>query len=360
MSTKLKKGMMIDMAKTNRLGNIKAKYTADLKQSEATIHQSTINNDDDESSPLADLVSQIQIKYDSDKIYYGNPDEFKLYPNEKIRLKPHTGDKKELLRDSIRQDGVLDPALVWIKDGEKIILAGQNRNIICKEENLQLPYIIKEIQDSKQADRIVVVTNLHNRQHNEMLPSELCSMLSCLIDSYDDDIYKGDIIKDIDNEFKLERNQIYRVLSFKKLIPQLLEMLDKKLMPMYAGYTLASVNKEKQNTLYHFIHDNNIEKISKKNIDALMTRPEAPWEISFLKKAFGLEISEKKRIRKNTVIDNRQLQKYLFEGEQADIQNTVISTLDLRYQIYKKMKEHNITYSEEEVLNAVEQYLINK
>lgn len=359
MSTKLKKGMVIDMAKTNRLGNIKAKYTADLKQSEATIHQSTINNDD-ESSPLADLVSQIQVKYDSDKIYYGNPDEFKLYPNEKIRLKPHTGDKKELLRDSIRQDGVLDPALVWIKDGEKIILAGQNRNIICKEEHLQLPYIIKEIQDSKQADRIVVVTNLHNRQHNEMLPSELCSMLSCLIDSYDDDIYKGDIIKDIGNEFKLERNQIYRVLSFKKLIPQLLEMLDKKLMPMYAGYTLASVSKEKQDALYHFIYDNNIEKISKKNVDALMSRPEAPWEISFLRRAFGLEKPEKKRVRKNTVIDNLQIQKYLFEGEQADIQNTLINTLNLRYQIYKKMEEHNITYSEEEVLNAVEQYLKNK
>lgn len=127
-----------------------------------------------------------------------------------------------------------------------------------------MPYIIKEIQDSRQADRIVVVTNLHNRQHNEMLPSELCSMLSCLIASYDDDIYKGDIIKDIGNEFKLERNQIYRVLSFKKLIPQLLEMLDKKLMPMYAGYTLASVSKEKQDALYHFIHDNDIEKISKK------------------------------------------------------------------------------------------------
>lgn len=348
------------MAKTNRLNDIKAKYTADSKQPESVkaVRQNIVN--DDESSPLADIVSQIQIKYDSDKIYYGNPDEFKLYPNEKIRLKPHTGDKKELLRDSIKQDGVLDPALVWIKDGEKIILAGQNRNIICKEENIQLPYIIKEIQNSRQADRIVVVTNLHNRQHNEMLPSELCSMLSCLIDSYNNDIYKGDIIKDIGNEFKLERNQIYRVLSFRKLIPELLEMLDKKLMPMYAGYTLASVNIEKQNALYDFIISNNIEKISKKNVDALMARQEAPWEKSFLRKAFGLEMSEKKRTRKNTVIENLRIQEYLFEGEQSNIQDTIINTLNMRYQIYKKMKEHNMTYSEREIFNAIEQYLKNK
>lgn len=348
------------MAKANRLGGIKAKYTADLKQSEPvhTVHQD-INNDD-ESSPLADLVSQIQVKYDSDKIYYGDPDEFKLYPDEKIRLKPHTGDKKELLRDSIKKDGVLDPALVWIKNGEKIILAGQNRNIICKEENMKLPYIIKEIQDSRQADRIVVVTNLHNRQHNEMLPSELCSMLSCLIDSYDNDVYKGDIIKDIGSEFKLERNQIYRVLSFRKLIPELLEMLDKKLMPLYAGYTLASVNVEKQNTLYNFIQDNNIEKISKKNVDALMVRQEAPWEISFLRKAFGLEINEKKRTQKNTIIENARIQEYLFDGDKNSIQDTVIDTLNMRYQIYKKMKEHNMAYSEKEVLNAIEQYLKNK
>ncbi|NDO52042.1 hypothetical protein FMM75_22635 [Lachnospiraceae bacterium MD335] len=348
------------MAKTNRLGNIKAKYTADSKQptSVQSVHQDLTN--DDESSPLAELVNQIQVKYDSDKIYYGEPDEFKLYPNEKIRLKPHTGDKKELLRDSIKKDGVLDPALVWIKDGEKIILAGQNRNIICKEENIKLPYIIKEIQDSKQADRIVVVTNLHNRQHNEMLPSELCSMLSCLIDSYDDDIYKGDIIKDIGNEFKLERNQIYRVLSFRKLTPELLEMLDKKMMPLYAGYTLASVSIEKQNALYEFIKNNDIEKISKKNVDALMTRQESPWDMSFLRKAFGLEIPEKKRTKKNTVIENAQIQEYLFDTDKNNIQATVVDALNMRYQIHKKMREYNIAYSEKEVLNMIEEYLKNK
>ncbi|MDE5824002.1 MAG: hypothetical protein K2H91_04875 [Lachnospiraceae bacterium] len=348
------------MAKTNRLGNIKAKYTAEAKSQERipAIHQNHAS--DDELSPLADLVNQIQTKYDSDKIYYGNPDEFKLYPNEKIRLKPHTGDKKELLRESIRQDGVLDPALVWIKDGEKIILAGQNRNIICREENMQLPYIVKEIQDPKQADRIVVVTNLHNRQHNEMLPSELCSMLSCLIDSYDNDIYKGDIIKDISSEFKLERNQIYRVLSFRKLIPEFLTMLDNKLMPMYAGYTLASINRDKQIILYDFIKDSKIEKISKKNVDALMTRPEAPWEISFLRKAFGMEFSEKKRNRKKTIIDNTKIQPYLFEGESNKIQDTVVSIMNMRYKIHQKLKEHDIEYSENEVLSAIDLYLKNK
>ncbi|MDE7477954.1 MAG: ParB N-terminal domain-containing protein [Lachnospiraceae bacterium] len=348
------------MAKTNRLGNIKAKYATEAKVQESVLAAHQEDTSDDETSPLADLVSQIQVKYDSDKIYYGNPDEFQLYPNEKIRLKPHTGDKKELLRESIKQDGVLDPALVWMTNGEKIILAGQNRNIICKEENMQLPYIVKEIQDTRQADRIVVVTNLHNRQYNEMLPSELCSMLSCLIDSYDNDVYKGDIIKDISSEFKLERNQIYRVLSFRKLIPELLDLLDKKLMPMYAGYTLASVNKEKQTALYDFIQNNGIEKISKKNVDALMTRPEAPWELSFLQKAFGLETSEKKRSRKNIIIENAKIQPFLFEGELNKIQDTVVDAMNMRYQIHQKLKEHNIAYSEKEVLHAIDLYLTNK
>lgn len=225
---------------------------------------------------------------------------------------------------------------------------------------MQLPYIVKEIQDSKQADRIVVVTNLHNRQHNEMLPSELCSMLSCLIGSYDNDIYKGDIIKDISSEFKLERNQIYRVLSLRKLMPEFLTMLDHKLMPMYAGYTLASVNRDKQAVLYEFIKDNKIEKISKKNVDVLMTRPEAPWELSFLRKAFGLELPKKKRSRKNTIIDNTKLQPYLFEGESNKIQDAVVSTMNMRYKVHQKLKEHHIEYSEKEVLNAIDLYLKNK
>lgn len=348
------------MARTNRLGNIKAKYTTDVKLQESAPAVCQESSPDIESSPLADLVNQIQMKYDSDKIYYGDPDEFRLYPNEKIRLKPHTGDKKELLRESIKQDGVLDPALVWIRDGEKIIMAGQNRNIICKEEHMQLPYIIKDIHDTKQADRIVVVTNLHNRQHNEMLPSELCSMLSCLIDSYDDDVYKGDIIRDISSEFKLERNQIYRVLSFRKLKTELLDMLDQKLMPMYAGYTLASVSMEKQTILFDFIKENHIEKISKKNVDALMTRPEAPWDMTFLRKAFGLEILEKKRGKKNVIIESAKIQPYLFEDELNKVQDTVVNTMNMRYQIQQKLKEYNIDYSEKEVLKAIDMYLKNK
>ena len=32
----------------------------------------------------------------------------------------------------------------------------------------------------------------------------------------------------------------------------------------------------------------------------------------------------------------------------------------MRYQIYKKMKEHNMAYSEKEVMIAIEQYLKNK
>ncbi len=346
------------MGKINRLNSIKAKYNSDTQDKIQTDSHAKIA--DDEMSPLAELVSQLDAKYDTDKIYYGNPDEFKLYPNEKIRLKPHTGDKKELLRESIKQDGVLDPALVWIKGSDKIILAGQNRNIICREENMQLPYIVKEIHDEKQADRIVVVTNLHNRQHNEMLPSELCSMLSCLIDSYDETAYKGDIIKDISNEFKLERNQIYRVLSFRKLVPELIQMLDEKLMPMYAGYTLASVSHEKQTALCEFLKDSKIEKISKKNVDSLMARPEAVWDLPFLRKAFGLENIEKKRTKKNTIIDNSKIQAYLFEGEQSKAQETIIKTMDMRYRIKKKFEKHSMEYSPEEVMKAIDIYLINR
>ena len=146
------------MGKINRLNSIKAKYNSDTQDKIQTDSHAKIA--DDEMSPLAELVSQLDAKYDTDKIYYGNPDEFKLYPNEKIRLKPHTGDKKELLRESIKQDGVLDPALVWIKGNDKIILAGQNRNIICREENMQLPYIVKEIHDEKQADNTISTTRI--------------------------------------------------------------------------------------------------------------------------------------------------------------------------------------------------------
>ena len=137
-------------------------------------------------------------------------------------------------------------------------------------------------------------------------------------------------------------------------------MLDLKRMPMYAGYTLASVSMEKQTILYDFIKENHIEKISKKNVDALMTRPEVPWDMIFLRKAFGLEILEKKRGRKNVIIESAKIQPYLFEDELNKVQDTVVNTMNMRYQIRQKLKEYNIDYSEKEVLKAIDMYLKNK
>lgn len=263
-------------------------------------------NMDIDDTPLSDIMRDVNAVMESakenpDEIPKAKADEFIPFPDEKLRLKLHTGYKREVMVESIKMDGIMLPILVWLKDGEKIILSGHNRVDIARELDIEIPYIGMKDLSYEKAKRIVVVQNLYNRQHTEMQKSEISNMLKVAIGTYDESKTKSEIYEALENEFHFTRKQVLAYLKIQALKPFLMQMLDDGKMPMDAAYNIAQADDDKQETLIAFVQNNNITKISMKHADNLMARKVGDWDTDFMMAAFGL-VAVKKTGRKATSV----------------------------------------------------------
>lgn len=312
-----------------------------------------------EDSPLHDIVKNIS-KQSERVVKYASADKFTYYPDHSITLKLHEGYKKDAMVESIKKDGIIEPICVWPKDNQLIILAGHNRCNIAEELGIQVPYLEFTDIDEKKAERIVIITNLQNRQYTEMLPSELSRMLRRLIDSYDD-TYKEDIYIDINSEFNLSKQKVLQYLRLGKLNSKLLKLLDEGAMPMTAAYNLAYVSDEKQQFLLNFMHQNDITKISLNNVNILRKRDKKDWDEEFLRTAFGLAKAKKVGRTATTIkVPIKKIQNLMTTDELKDAESVIESSLSIRKELYSFFEAHNQEYSNRIVQEALAKYFEEK
>ena len=334
----------------------------DLKARRAKMRESRVNLVDmdlmeEEDSPLLDAIKGVPARIDKDKIYYFKYSELTPYPDDKIRLKLHTGEKRESLKKTIEQDGILDPILVWSHDGVKYIMAGHNRADIGNELGLDIPCLVFDKIDRAKADRIVVVTNLYNRQHKEMKPSELSNMLATLIDSYEEDT-KENIYSAIDNEFNLSKKQILMYLRLRNLKKELMDKVDNGDIAVTTGYVIASFDDTRQDMLYDFITRHNIKTINGAKVESLKTRMIKPWDEEYLCMIFG--IAEKKKADKrvtNVKVKIAALSAYLYTDEMKNSEQLIVDVIKTRSELKKMVEEGGREYSDELLMEAVKAYL---
>ena len=308
-----------------------------------------------EDSPLHDIVKNIS-KQSERVVKYASADKFTYYPDHSIILKLHEGYKRDAMVESIKKDGIIEPICVWPKDNQLIILAGHNRCNIAEELGIQVPYLEFTDIDEKKAERIVIITNLQNRQYTEMLPSELSRMLRRLIDSYDD-TYKEDIYIDINSEFNLSKQKVLQYLRLGKLNSKLLKLLDEGAMPMTAAYNLAYVSDEKQQFLLNFMHQNDITKISLNNVNILRKRDKKDWDEEFLRTAFGLAKAKKVGRTATTIkVPIKKIQNLMTVDELKDAESVIESSLSIRKELYSFFEAHNQEYSNRIVQEALAKY----
>lgn len=301
--------------------------------------------DSSEDTPLLGLVNELKAKNTNREIIECDPNDLLPYPNEKIRLSLHTGYKRETMKESIKIDGILEPALVRVVDNKKYIMAGHNRNDIAKEMNIKIPCIFFYNIDDKKADRIVVITNLQNRQYNEMKTSELISMLQALIDTYDENSIKEEIYEDINSEFNLSKRKVKQYLKMANLIPEFMDMLDEKNISIYVGYELAFAKHDKQKDLHTFMIKNNIKSISMKQIDQIMKREIKEWDDLFLSEVFGLVKKKRQSKVAKVYINVQDLSPYMSTDEIKNIGKTVQDMLEIRKYLQDYCSHNNLEFS---------------
>ena len=184
-------------------------------------------------------------------------DELHPFRNHPFKVRDDADMEKTV--ESIQEFGVLQPAIVRPnRDGGYEILSGHRRHHACQIAGLQtLPCIVRDLDDD--AATILMVDS--NLQREEILPSERAWAFKMKLDAMKHQGAKREIETSRQVVGKLEAanimanevgesgRQIQRYIRLTNLDPELLQLVDDKLMGVNPAYELSFLNPEQQKDL---------------------------------------------------------------------------------------------------------------
>lgn len=198
--------------------------------------------------------SSTEIDVDMIHVFKNHP--FKVLDDEKMSD----------LVESIRVNGILSPVLVR-PDGEDSyeMISGHRRMHAAKIVGLtMIPAIVREMSD----DEAVIYMVDSNIQREELLPSEKAFAFKMKLDAMkrqgkrtdltsDQNVQKFQTSRDsLASEFGISGPQISRYIRLTELIPDLLELVDNKRLQMTAAVEISYIDKEIQQWICEYIHEN--------------------------------------------------------------------------------------------------------
>lgn len=162
------------------------------------------------------------------------------------------------MRDSIKENGVLVPALVRPKpDGRYEMVSGHRRKFASQLANKEtMPCIIKDLSD----DEAVIIMVDSNLQREEILPSEKAFAYKMKLDAMSHQGRRNDLTSDqvgekLENKFSVQvlaeevgdsKSQVQRFIRLTELIPELLDMVDEKQIALSPAVELSFLTDEEQ------------------------------------------------------------------------------------------------------------------
>ena len=186
-------------------------------------------------------------------------DELHPFRNHPFKVRDDADMEKTV--ESIQEFGVLQPAIVRPdSDGGYEILSGHRRHHACQIAGLQtLPCIVRDLDDD--AATILMVDS--NLQREEILPSERAWAFKMKLDAMKrqagrpsrnsgqiDQNLKGSVSRDLLAEQTGESSKnVQRYIRLTNLDPELLQLVDDKLMGFNPAYEISFLNPEQQKDL---------------------------------------------------------------------------------------------------------------
>lgn len=225
-------------------------------------------------------------------------------------------DKMDDLVESIRVNGVLSPVLVH-PDGEDSyeMISGHRRMHAAKIVGLtMIPAIVRDLTD----DEAIVYMVDSNIQREELLPSEKAFAFKMKMDAMNRQGERGDLTfghhvqkwshEAIGADSGFSGRQVQRYIRLTELIPELLDMVDSKRLQFTAGVEISYINKEVQQWICEYIHENG--NVNQKQI-ALLRQELSNGAIIQSQLIDILNESATGRIpKKKVTLSEKKLQKY--------------------------------------------------
>lgn len=269
---------------TNQKKEIESKVNSEPVTITKPIENSVEEKSTIEKAPIQDEIkneetSNSNISSEFDVLYRTkNYDMFLPYPNEELRLPLHTGAKFEALRDSLVKHGMNTPIKVIKAEtsefgGEKgklIVLGGHNRLEIAKEYGLEVLYYILPLTETSQTDIIMAEEVLLNRQIEELLPTQIFSLLKAM---YSNGISIRQISTKLDenSSLALGKSSISNYLKIENIIYEFKKWVDENRIPVRQISNFSKIEYYNQKILIAYCQKKEIIKLNVGQIDELVS-----------------------------------------------------------------------------------------
>ena len=279
----------------------------------------------DELLGVVNEESAMEIEIDKIKPFSGHP--FKVIDDEKMQD----------LIESISESGVLTPVLIRPdqNDGYEMISGHRRMHAAQKAGLITIPAIVREMTD----DEAVIAMVDANIQREELLPSEkafaykmkLAAMKrqGCrhdLTSGQNDQKLSGSVSRDIlADQVGESSKQIQRYIRLTELIPDLLELVDKKRLNFTIAVDISYIPQDVQKWIYEYICDNGF--IKPNQITALRKYlGQGTVTQSLMISILNSHIPVKAPARKVT-LNEKKLTKYFSQDYSAEDMEKVIESL---------------------------------
>ena len=182
-----------------------------------------------------------------------------LFPFRDHPFKVKNDEKMQETADSIREYGVLVPALARPREGGGYeLISGHRRKMGCEIAGLEtMPVIVRDMDD----DAAVIVMVDSNIQRESLLPSERAFAFKMKLEAIKHQGARADITSSqvgtkllradelIAEQAGTSRNQIQRFVRLTNLIPEILDMVDNKKIALNPAVELSYLKPAEQEML---------------------------------------------------------------------------------------------------------------
>ena len=276
----------------------------------------------DELLGVVNEESAMEIEIDKIKSFAGHP--FKVIDDEKMQD----------LIESISESGVLIPVLIRPdqNDGYEMISGHRRMHAAQKAGLITIPAIVREMTD----DEAVIAMVDANIQREELLPSEKAFAYKMKLEAMKRQGSRTDLTLS-QNETKLRsdeilskqvgesRAQVQRFIRLTELIPDLLELVDKKRLNFTIAVDISYIPQDVQKWIYEYICDNGF--IKPNQIAALRNYlGQGPVTQSLMISILNSHIPVKAPARKVT-LNEKKLTKYFPKNYTSEDVEKVIESL---------------------------------
>lgn len=193
-------------------------------------------------------------------------------------FRPMPQDKFQALMESIEDQGLIHPILVWEQpNGSYMILSGHNRykafktlhQITGDKNYYRIPAIIKKYNELNEmsARQLIIDTNYLQRELNEAEKIQSIVFRYNELVNYKKEEHKESrlhnqitSVEELAESFGMTRRSIYYYASLQNLIPSLAKLLSQQEIKLTAAIAFSKLSQEQQQELYltyqHYFNKN--------------------------------------------------------------------------------------------------------